>query len=368
MADEYWRDLLQKYSERQDVGKLGLKKKDNQEKTTITTTTTHDSVFLQLSTEESASVEKVVNEIGLDSNCGLFLTAWHLLLSNYFNTDETIVGIEVASPPVILPSILSQRNSNGRDILLLDLILGVEEGLDAIKQIGPPKSTSLIKLISNSVSHSFCSTTCRNPFSYPLSIQASSGGAFRIMYNKEVFCKEEVSRLLSTLLYILQQLIQNPRLELSQLRLVTEEEEESLLHSGQKVTLGSELTMTSLFEESVSKCPNKIALVSGEKRLTYAELNTKANQLAQQIQSIFQGEIKEETIIPIYFNSQDENMIISILGIWKAGCAYVALDPQHPETRNKKILEQIQHSKLIVTDSSRPCNFCMAFRILDITM
>lgn len=97
-------------------------------------------------------------------------------------------------------------------------------------------------------------------------------------------------------------------------------------------------TIVKLFEEQVQKTPNNIAIRFHEKTITYLELNHKANQVARYLrreyQALYGKKLPVETLIGIYFE-RGINMFIAILGILKAGAAYVPLDPLYPAERIK---------------------------------
>ncbi len=90
-----------------------------------------------------------------------------------------------------------------------------------------------------------------------------------------------------------------------------------------------------LFEEQVALTPDTIALVFEEQRLTYAELNRRANHLAHQLLALGVG---PETLVGICTKRSPET-IIALLGILKAGGAYVALDPVYPKVRQVFMIE-----------------------------
>ncbi|MEO5782430.1 MAG: amino acid adenylation domain-containing protein [Ginsengibacter sp.] len=94
-------------------------------------------------------------------------------------------------------------------------------------------------------------------------------------------------------------------------------------------------TVVELFEEQVAKTPEAIALVFKQEQLTYKELNEKANQLGHYLRSIG---VKEETLVPLCISRSIE-MIIGILGVLKAGAAYVPIDPEYPAERINFILK-----------------------------
>lgn len=84
-----------------------------------------------------------------------------------------------------------------------------------------------------------------------------------------------------------------------------------------------------LFEDQVRQTPDAIALVCGTEKLTYKELNQRANKLAHHLQS---SGIGPEMLVGICMERSAE-MVISLLGILKAGGAYVPLDPANPPER-----------------------------------
>ncbi|OYE03038.1 non-ribosomal peptide synthetase [Nostoc sp. 'Peltigera membranacea cyanobiont' 232] len=90
-----------------------------------------------------------------------------------------------------------------------------------------------------------------------------------------------------------------------------------------------------LFEEQVERSPDAIAVVFEDKQLTYRELNAKANQLAQYLQSLGVG---PEVLVGICVE-RSLYMVVGLLGILKAGGAYVPLDPAYPIERLAFMLE-----------------------------
>ncbi|MDB5023565.1 MAG: amino acid adenylation protein [Mucilaginibacter sp.] len=104
-------------------------------------------------------------------------------------------------------------------------------------------------------------------------------------------------------------------------------------------------TLIDLFEEQVINSPNKIALVYKTEQLSYRKLNERVNQFAHYLR---QKGVKEETLVPIYLARSIE-MIVAILGILKAGGAFVPIDPNYPSQRAQFILEDIGVS-LVVTN------------------
>ncbi|MDQ6651920.1 MAG: amino acid adenylation domain-containing protein [Acidobacteriota bacterium] len=88
-------------------------------------------------------------------------------------------------------------------------------------------------------------------------------------------------------------------------------------------------TVTQLFEEQVARGPERLAVLSGNERLSYAALNAQANQLARYLR---QRGVGPETLVGVCID-RSPNMAIGILGVLKAGAAYLPLDPDYPTER-----------------------------------
>ncbi|MED2795922.1 AMP-binding protein, partial [Bacillus wiedmannii] len=88
-------------------------------------------------------------------------------------------------------------------------------------------------------------------------------------------------------------------------------------------------TIHKLFEEQVEHSPNRVAVVAGESKLTYQELNKRANQLARTLRS--KG-IGPDTVVAI-MTERNTDMLVGLLGILKAGSAYLPIDQKLPKQR-----------------------------------
>src|SRR6185437_8474713 len=99
-----------------------------------------------------------------------------------------------------------------------------------------------------------------------------------------------------------------------------------------------------LFEATVAKSPDAIAVVIEDKQITYQVLNQCANQLANYLTSLRVG---PEALVPIVVERSFE-MFVALLGILKAGGTYVPLDPVYPEGRLQFILSEMNSSVLII--------------------
>src|SRR4051812_36467097 len=104
-----------------------------------------------------------------------------------------------------------------------------------------------------------------------------------------------------------------------------------------------------LFAEQVRRTPNKVALIFSDERMTYAELNEKANSLACRLR---QCGIRPDVPVGICIERSLE-MMVGLLGILKAGGCYVPLDPTYPKERLAFILADAQPPVLLTQTSLR---------------
>lgn len=107
------------------------------------------------------------------------------------------------------------------------------------------------------------------------------------------------------------------------------------------------LSVHRLFEREVEKSPERIALVHGSEKLTYAELNLRANRIAHYLLSLGIG---QETLVALSMR-RSPDLIAGILGILKAGGAYLPLDPGYPAERVAMMIADA-NAPILLTESS----------------
>ncbi|MDI1351981.1 MAG: amino acid adenylation domain-containing protein, partial [bacterium] len=113
--------------------------------------------------------------------------------------------------------------------------------------------------------------------------------------------------------------------------------------------MNSPQTLNELFEVQVQKKPNHIATMFANDSLTYKELNKKANQLAHYLIGIG---VKADVPVALCFE-RSIDFLIAMLGVLKAGGAYIPLDPTHPEERLLLILAESQAPVLLSSQELR---------------
>ena len=154
--------------------------------------------------------------------------------------------------------------------------------------------------------------------------ETETGLACWIEYNTDLFDKHTVARFLQHYKNLLGSIVANPNRRLSELTLLGDEERNQLLDesSDTQVEFPTNLCMQHLFELQVERTPQAIALACGADRLTYSQLNARANQLARYLWKLGIG---PEDRVGICFGRTTE-MVIAVLAAMKAGAAYLPLD------------------------------------------
>jgi amino acid adenylation domain-containing protein len=166
-----------------------------------------------------------------------------------------------------------------------------------------------------------------------------------LQYSSDLFEEETIARMARHLTCLLESAVRSPETRLSGLRMVGEAEREQLVvgwnATGKKY--GKGLTWVQLLEGQVERTPEAVALVCGEQRLSYRELNGRANQVAHHLRGLGVG---PEGLVGICAERSVE-MVVAMMGVLKAGGAYLPMDPAYPEERLGFMLEDAKVSVLL---------------------
>ncbi len=117
-----------------------------------------------------------------------------------------------------------------------------------------------------------------------------------------------------------------------------------------------------LFERQAAAAPDRTALVAGDERLSYGELNARANRLAHYLRGLGVG---PEVIVGLCLE-RSADMIVAILGVLKAGGAYLPLDPNHPRERLTHMLEDSGAPVLLTQQDYRDRLASAGLKVVDL--
>lgn len=167
-------------------------------------------------------------------------------------------------------------------------------------------------------------------------------------YNTNLFDPETIQDRLAELETLLQGIITNPQQQISKLPLLPESEHQWLAQfNAPQTALPGNQCLHQLFEAQVIKTPNAVAVIFEDTRLTYQELNHRANRLAAFLQKYGVG---PECLVGIYLE-RSLDMLVALLAILKAGGVYVPLDPSNPPQRLALVLEDSQILVLVTQNA-----------------
>ncbi|MEG4054806.1 MULTISPECIES: amino acid adenylation domain-containing protein [unclassified Microcoleus] len=157
-----------------------------------------------------------------------------------------------------------------------------------------------------------------------------------VQYSTDLFDRATITRMLGHLQTLLEGIAAHPEQRLSSLPLLTAAEKQQLLEwNNTFAQYPPDKCIHQLFEEAVSRSPDAVAVVFEGEELSYRELNARANQLAHHLRSLG---VKPEALVGICVE-RSPLMVIGLLGVLKAGAAYVPLDPNYPKERLAFMLE-----------------------------
>ena len=166
--------------------------------------------------------------------------------------------------------------------------------------------------------------------------EISTGLAGSLEYNSDLFESPTIDRLMGHFQTLLAAIVADPGCRISELPLLTDEERQCLLEWNEtQREFASHRCVHELFEAQVSRTPDAVALVSEDVQLSYYELNRRANQLAHYLR---QAGVGPEVKVAVAMR-RSPDLIVAMLGILKAGGAFVPIDSSHPVERLSFLLE-----------------------------
>ncbi|SFU97970.1 non-ribosomal peptide synthetase, partial [Xenorhabdus koppenhoeferi] len=297
--------------------------------------------------------------------------AWHKLLHSYTGDEQTIVGTTVSGRDVPVEGI---ESSVGLYINTLPLMVQWDQAdsIDAVLQniqkdiaaLNSHSDISLSDLQSNGerlfhsllvfenyplpeanenkegIEHTLTFRRAVEKVDYPvllMSYEHNNCLIIKFSYGEDWLTEKQAQRLLCQLERILHAVAYNPGQPHTSITFLGNEEHHTLLHSWNQTDAPypQDKTLQQLFEVQAAQRPEAIAVIFEEQRISYGELNRRANRLAHHLMAL--GVRPDDRVALCLERSPD--MVAGILAILKAGGAYVPLDPAYPSERLAYMLE-----------------------------
>jgi amino acid adenylation domain-containing protein len=176
-------------------------------------------------------------------------------------------------------------------------------------------------------------------------VDSSEGISGMVIYSADLFDEATIARLIGHFQSLLESIVANPEQRIANLQYLSAQERYQLLVecNNTQADYPQDLCIHQLFEMQADRTPDAVALVFGEERVTYQQLNLRSNQLARYLQKIGVG---AEVLVGLCCG-RALDLIVGMLGILKAGGAYLILDPSYPAERSSFMVKDAQLSVVL---------------------
>src|SRR6185312_7835586 len=177
-------------------------------------------------------------------------------------------------------------------------------------------------------------------------IEAGEALLVELRYDSSVYARDYLTCLAEQFQTMLADAASHPEARIDDLKLLSPREQARLLVGFNRTSTKEfdERCFQARFEAQVKRAPNHIAVIFENEQLTYAELNARANRLAHQLSKIGAA---PEVVVGIYLK-RSADMLVAVLGIAKAGAAYLPLDRSYPRERLAFMLQDAR-VRIVVT-------------------
>lgn len=370
-AEAFWRNALKGFTAPTPlvVNKFAVNTSSTQE---------YDEQKIELSVAATEKLKSFARQYQITLNT-LVQGAWALLLSRYSGEDDVVFGANTSGRPVI-PGVesavglyvntLPVRVRVNEDDSIISWLkkLQTEQAISRQYEYSPlvqiqgwseiskgvplfhsfiafenyPVDSSLLQGKENLEIDGFSAVNRTN---YPLCLIVAPLVKLQLQINSDRHCFDAatITRMLGHLQTLLEGMVANPEQQLKNVPLLTQTERHLCEVEWNNTHEYPPNCIHQLFEAQVEKTPDAIAVEFAAQKLTYWELNQRANQLAHYLQQLGVG---TEVLVGICVERSLE-MVIGLLAILKAGGAYLPLDPAHPQERLAYILQDAQVSILL---------------------
>ncbi|WP_157262946.1 non-ribosomal peptide synthetase [Pedobacter steynii] len=195
----------------------------------------------------------------------------------------------------------------------------------------------------------------RNNSLFNLNVDRTGGELkLSLCYQSNFVSGSTVEQFMSYYHRVLELILSSPDSPIGMGSVLSVQEQEQLLYgfNATAAVYPADQTILDLFVEQVGRNPEAVALSDEQRSMTYEELDQHSSQLANYLRN---HEVTSGNLVPVYMDRSAE-LIVVLLGVMKAGCAYIPIDPSHPKERIEYILEDIS-APLVITANSTAAAF-----------
>ena len=187
-----------------------------------------------------------------------------------------------------------------------------------------------------------------SPYDLTIEVLGDEQGRLRLRweYNTGLFDASTIERMQQNYSQVLVQLIAQPQLPISELQIVSVAERQQLIPSSVERTEYPNLCVHEWFAQQAALTPDATAVVCGGEKLSYLELQVRANRLANRLRSMGLG---PEVLAAVCLH-RSVDMLVAVLAVLTAGGSYVPLDPQFPSERLAFMLEDSGAAVLVTEE------------------
>ncbi|HEY4326481.1 MAG TPA: amino acid adenylation domain-containing protein [Mucilaginibacter sp.] len=201
---------------------------------------------------------------------------------------------------------------------------------------------------------------------YPLTVTIGIGEELSIdfSYNTDLLNEAYVAAIRDQFEHALLQLTDGSASGLNDIKLLTASQQEQLSNefNSAETAFPQNKNIIDLFEEQAAGNPTAVAVIFEGQELSYDDLNKRSNQVAYLLRH---AGVNAETLVPICIERGLE-MIVGILGILKAGAAYVPIDPTYPKDRINYMLEDTAAEIIVCNSRSRENLLTSSARVIEL--
>ncbi|OAF13571.1 non-ribosomal peptide synthetase [Bradyrhizobium centrolobii] len=329
-----------------------------------------------------------IKQLGAKSGCTLFatlLTGFYVLLHRLSNQNDIVVGIPAAGQ-----SLVDDGNLVGHCVNFLPLRTQIDPNasftvalrdtkrvlLDAydhqaytygtlVRKLGVPRDPARMPLMEVQFNLERLGAGARfagletmvepNPKASVILdlffnvIESDRGLVIDCDYNSDLFDEETISLWMRYYEALLLDAVSGSEKVLDDLALMTKEQISSVLAklNPNPIEAPSTQSIVEMFEQRAAQPPDRVAVQIGESRLTYRELNVRANQLARYLQ---RSGVRPSSMVATSFE-RSLDMVVAMLATLKAGAAYVPLDSSYPLERLTMLVEDAKPTVLLTQEA-----------------